>query len=64
MIKLNHLSDETMDVIMDVSRECGVKPDQVIKSMLGLVNKNDAKRAVYEEEKGYKKPAKREKIKG
>ena len=64
MIKLNHLPDNIMDIIMDVSRECGVKPDKVIKSMLGLVSKNDAKRAVYEEEKGCKKPAKTEETQG
>lgn len=46
MIKLNNIDKLTMDKIMDIVRETGYKPDQVIKIMLGVVDFNEAMRAV------------------
>ena len=46
MIKLNNIDKLTMDKIMDIVRETGCKPDQVIKIMLGVVDFNEAMRAV------------------
>ncbi len=56
MIKLSNIPEDVMDVVMSVARETNTRPDAVIKSMLSLVDFEEAKRAVYEEEKGYKNP--------
>lgn len=46
MIKLERIPKKVMDVVMPVARETGTRPDEVIKIMLGLIDFNDAMRAV------------------
>lgn len=48
MIKLNHLPKDAMDLVMETSRDVGLKPDQIIIAILLKTSKEDAKRAAYE----------------
>lgn len=48
MIKLNHLPKDAMDLVMEISREVGLKPDQIIIAILLKTSKEDAKRAAHE----------------
>ena len=58
MIKLNNIPEEIMDVVMPISRSTGRKPDEVIKIMLRLVTLDEAMRAINDEYKVCKNPAK------
>jgi hypothetical protein len=48
MIKLNHLPESVMDLVMQTAREFDMKPDQVIISILSNTTKEEAKRAIDE----------------
>ena len=46
MIKLSNVPKEVMDIVMPIARETNTRPDEVIKSMLSLVDFDSAMRAV------------------
>lgn len=49
MIKIRHLSVESMDLVMSMSREFDKKPDEIIDIILKNTDKIEAKRAIYHE---------------